>query len=128
MAFFSVAFGPVRVVADPDQPVPAIASIDKAVGACSENGLTLFDLALATGLLVVNVAVLLVRQRPVFAFAVARVVPEGQEPLERRPLADGGIFSRSGVCSSDTVIGGVVAAVVLVFVVVAAVLVIVVLV
>lgn len=128
MSFFAIAFGPMRVVADPDQPVTAVAGVDQAVGTSSQNSLALFDLALATGLLVVNVAVLLVRQRPVFAFAVARVVPEGQEPLERRPLADGGIFSRSGVCSSDTVIGGVVAAVVLVFVVVAAVLVIVVLV
>ena len=67
------------------------------------------------------------RQCPVLAFAVGRVVPEGQKPLERWPLADRGIFSGSGVCSSDTVVGGA-AAVVFVFVVVAAVLVIVVLV
>jgi len=70
VAFFAAAFGPVRVVADPDQPVPTVAGIDKAVGASPQNGLALFDLAFAAGLLVIHVAILFVRQRAVLALAV----------------------------------------------------------
>lgn len=81
MSFLAIALGPVGIVADPDKPVPAVAGVDKAVGTSPQNSLALFDLALAAGLLVVNVAVLFVRQRPVLAFAVACVIPEGQEPL-----------------------------------------------
>ena len=122
MAFFAAAFGPMWIVADPDQPITAVASVNKAVRACSENCLTFFDLPFATGLLVVNVAIFFVRQSAELAFAVGTVVAKREETLKWGSLSDGRVFARQSVCPADTVIGG--AAVVFVVVLIALVIVI----
>lgn len=66
------AFGPVGVVADPDEAVSAVARVHEAVGAGPENGLVVG--ARAAVQLVVVVAELFVGQRPLFGLAVGRIV------------------------------------------------------
>lgn len=68
VAFAAAALCTVRVVADADEPLAAVARVDKAVGTSSENGLVVG--ARATVELVVMVAVFVMRQSPLPGLAV----------------------------------------------------------
>lgn len=70
VAFTTVAVSPMGVVAHFDEPLPAVACIDEAVGAGAQNGLVI---GAASVELVVMVAVFLMRQSPCPRLAVSLI-------------------------------------------------------
>jgi len=90
MTFTAIAVHSMRIVAYTQEALAAIAGVDKAIGACAQNGLV-FIVGAAIELIVM-VAVFLVRQGAILSLTVRLIVVQGRDrrlPWTLRPYSAG---------------------------------------